>query len=57
MMKVHLNNLFIQELKIIFFDFDLISQEEDSILGYSLFTSDKDISYENYYKRILGLKK
>ena len=39
------------------FDFDLISQEEDSILGYSLFTSDKDISYEDYYKRILGLKK
>lgn len=38
-------------------DFDLISKDEDSILGYSLFTSDKNISYENYYKRILGLKK
>lgn len=39
------------------FDFSLYSKDEDSLLGFDLFTSKKDSSYENYYKRILGLKK
>ncbi len=38
------------------FDFTLVEKDENSLLGFDLFTSKKDLNYENYYKNILGLK-